>query len=683
MFIRECRTSVLKLKGIGPAAARSLADLGITQVWQLLEYYPRAYQDRTQAVPFSGFAKAEINTVAEVIAHDYIHFRGKKVLKVWLRDKSADAAIVCFGRNFLESQLGQGTRIFIAGPFQFKFGEIQSSSFDFEPYSEAPRNFLKILPVYPLSGKLTQGILRTAMHHAVQEYARFVDDELPESIMASRKLCSKAKAIEQVHFPSSMKENSRAVHTLKFEELFYFQLILARKAAMRKKAAGETGPVEFNGVLYEKALSSLPFALTADQQTAISEIRNELGTGMNRLLQGDVGAGKTLVALLCATFAAEKKWQTALMAPTELLARQHASNAAELFGPAGLHVAYISGGTPPGQKKHLLEALKNGDIDVVVGTHSLFSGPMQYHKLRFIIIDEQQRFGVDQRSSLYEKGTRPDILLMSATPIPRTLALTAFGDMGVSVIKTMPPGRLPVITHLCMQGNEEKVYTFVRRELAAGHQAYFVYPLLEESASLDLKAAETMAEELQVRFPDYPCALIHGRLKEEEKTRIMSAFKARDIAILVATSVVEVGVDVANATCMVIEHAERFGLSALHQLRGRVGRSSLQAYAFLVYSGRLTEDGKARLKTMKQTVDGFIIAEEDLKIRGPGELLGARQSGYIPFKLADIVTDLHILMESRDLAGSIAVKDPGLLGAEHAVMRVVLNKVPPFTAEIQ
>jgi ATP-dependent DNA helicase RecG len=681
MYLKECRTSVSKLKGIGSVAAKNLAELGITQVWQLLEYYPRAYQDRVNPVPFSAFKKHEVNTIAEVIAKDYIHYRNKRVLKVYLRDSTADAAIVCFGRNFLENQLIQGAKIFISGSFQFKFGEIQSSSFEFEAWSEKPQKFGKILPVYPLSGRLNQGMLRTAMSHAVHEFARFIDDELPQDYISKYKLHGKAQALKEIHFPSSVAAKERALHSLKFEELFYFQLILARKAALRKKTYSETDPPQFNAELLEKTRNSLPFKLTDDQEKAIARIRAELGSGMNMLLQGDVGAGKTLVALLAAALAAEKKWQTVLMAPTELLARQHASNAAALFADTGIHVAYISGGIPQSQRKHLLESLKDRTIDLVIGTHSLFSGDMQYKNLKFIIVDEQQRFGVDQRNALYKKGIKPDILLMSATPIPRTLALTAFGDMSTTLIKTMPPGRLPVITHLARQGNEEKVYSFVEQELKKGRQAYFVYPLLEESEALDLKNAQSMASELQKRFPGYNCALIHGRLKEEEKNRIMTAFKEGSIRILAATSVVEVGVDVANATCMVIEHAERFGLSALHQLRGRVGRSDLQSYTFLVYSAALTEDGKARLKIMKATNDGFRIAEEDLKIRGPGELLGARQSGYIPFRLADIVRDLDLLLQCRDLAAGISEEDPGLLKSKNSVLRDVLNKVPPFPAE--
>ena len=671
MFLRECRTSVSALKGIGTVAASTLAGLGVTQVRHFLEYYPRRYLDRMKTVPFSLFQSAEVNTKAVVTARDYIFFKGRKVLKVYLRDESANAVLVCFGRNFLENKLVQDTEILVAGRFQYKFGEIQSSAFDFELADENPGRFRKILPVYPLSGKLTQGIIRSAMKSAVDEYARFLENEIPAHLRQKYSLIEKAEALKQIHFPENSGLLDKAVYTLKFEELFFNQLALGRRALSVKTR----GPApEFKGGLYKKVVSSLPFELTGDQIKAINEIKNDLGGGMNRLLQGDVGSGKTLIALLCCCFIIENKGQCAFMAPTELLAEQHALNASDLLSPKGINVAYLTGGTNSAGRRQLLKALENGDIDLLVGTHSLFSDDLKYCDLRLIVIDEQQRFGVEQKKRLIEKSPNPDILLMTATPIPRTLALTVFGDLEISTVREMPGGRKPVITHLARQGNEKKVYDFVDRELRAGRQAYFVYPLLAESGNADLKAAETMAEELSKRYPDFNCGLAHGKLKDEEKSEVMRAFKNKEIQVLVATSVVEVGVDVANATCMVIEHAERFGLSALHQLRGRVGRSGLQSYAFLVYGKVLNEDGKSRLKIMKQSSDGFKIAEEDLKIRGPGELLGIKQSGYIPFKIADMVEDLELLLKCRDLCGEILACDPGLIGPRHSLLREALNK---------
>jgi ATP-dependent DNA helicase RecG len=428
---------------------------------------------------------------------------------------------------------------------------------------------------------------------------------------------------------------------------------------------------------------------------------------MARLLQGDVGSGKTLVSFLAALRAVEAGGQAALLAPTELLARQHAETAAALLEPLGLRPAFLTGNLKAAGRKALLRALSEGEIDLVVGTHALFSADVVYRRLRLVVVDEQHRFGVIQRSAIMAKGLSsrqpwgtPDLLMMSATPIPRTLALTVFGDLDVSVIRDLPPGRKPVKTHLARESNEGKVYDFVEKELAAGHQAYFVYPLIEAGERGDLKDLVSMAERLGSRiFPRYPLGLIHSRLEEEEKRKTMEAFRRGDIRILAATSVVEVGVDVPNATCMVIEQAERFGLSALHQLRGRVGRGPDQAYCFLVYSdgtggsegaeqtagegsrkGGLTEDAKIRLRVMLEHSDGFVIAEEDLKLRGPGQIAGLEQSGYLSLGIADPVRDAEELEKARADAFAILEGDSGLLAPEHQRIAGVLQRAPPFSS---
>jgi ATP-dependent DNA helicase RecG len=430
---------------------------------------------------------------------------------------------------------------------------------------------------------------------------------------------------------------------------------------------------------------------------------------MARLLQGDVGSGKTLAAFLACLRAVEGpaggavRGQAALMAPTELLARQHAENAARFLEPLGIRISFLTGNIRAAGRKELLKSLAAGETDIVVGTHALFSRDTVYKNLRLVVVDEQHRFGVTQRSLIMAKGDRPDLLMMSATPIPRTLALTVFGDLDLSVIRDMPPGRKPVKTHLAKESNEGKVYDFVRKELAAGRQAYFVYPLIgdldeddpEGGGSPDggggnggggnggggLKDAVSMAERLSRDvFPQYPAALIHSKVEEGEKQRIMDAFRRGEIKILAATSVVEVGVDVPNAACMVVEHAERFGLSALHQLRGRVGRGQDQAYCFLVYSDTLTEDGKTRLKVMLEHSDGFVIAEEDLKLRGPGHITGVEQSGYLSLGIADPVRDVAELARARNDAFAILEQDPGFLLPEHRRIAEVLEKAPPFSA---
>jgi ATP-dependent DNA helicase RecG len=439
-------------------------------------------------------------------------------------------------------------------------------------------------------------------------------------------------------------------------------------------------------------LERLPFSLTAGQIEAIGEINRDMDSPwpMARLLQGDVGSGKTLVSFLAALKAVESGGQAAIMAPTELLARQHAENAARLLEPIGIRLSFLTGNIKSAGRKELLKRLAAGEIDMAVGTHALFSQDVIYRDLQLVVVDEQHRFGVTQRSLIMAKGDQPGLLMMSATPIPRTLALTVFGDLDVSVIRDMPPGRKPVKTHLAKESNEGKVYDFVRKELDAGRQAYFVYPLIGAGdgggRTADLKDAESMAERLAKEvFPKHTVALIHSKVDEEEKQRIMENFRKGNIQVLAATSVVEVGVDVPNASCMVIEHAERFGLSALHQLRGRVGRGQEQSYCFLVYSDpkeagdtSLTEDGKTRLKVMLEHNDGFIIAEEDLKLRGPGQIAGIEQSGYLSLGIADPIRDAAALERARADAFAILEADPGLLQSEHRCVAQVLDRAPPF-----
>jgi ATP-dependent DNA helicase RecG len=496
-----------------------------------------------------------------------------------------------------------------------------------------------------------------------------------------------------------MAELELARKTLIYEELFYLEMMAGKRALERRmgpeRAVDHSRAGEFSP-LQRRLLERLPFSLTPGQTGAAAEINQDMAGPypMARLLQGDVGSGKTLVSFLAVLRAVESGGQAAIMAPTELLARQHAENAARLLEPIGVRPAFLTGNVKAAGRSRLLAALTGGEIDLAVGTHALFSKDVVYRNLRLVVVDEQHRFGVTQRQAIMAKGHTsgispgtPDLLMMSATPIPRTLALTVFGDLDVSVIRDLPPGRKPVKTHLAKESNEAKVYDFVGRELAAGRQAYFVYPLIEANEG-DLKDAVSMADRLTREiFPQYPAALIHSRVDDEEKRYIMESFRRGDIKILAATSVVEVGVDVPNANCMVIEHAERFGLSALHQLRGRVGRGTDQAYCFLIYSDRqdsaggvLTGEGKTRLKVMLENNDGFVIAEEDLKLRGPGQIAGIEQSGYLSLGIADPVRDAAELARARTDAFAVLEKDPGLLEPEHRRIAAVLEKAPPFPA---
>ncbi len=531
--------------------------------------------------------------------------------------------------------------------------------------------------------------MRRFILHILEQYVAKIEDELPREIIERDKLMKKSDAVMAIHYPKSFNELKIAKKSLVYEELFYLEVMVGKRVIERKgKKSAEVfsnsaGDASFTP-LQSRLLERLPFSLTEGQNTAVKEINSDMASNvpMARLLQGDVGCGKTLVSFLAALRAIEGNGQAAIMAPTELLARQHAENAARLLEPLGLSVAFLTGNINSQGRKELIKNLHAGKIDIVVGTHALFSKDVTYKNLKLVVIDEQHRFGVTQRALIMSKGDNPNLLMMSATPIPRTLAFTVFGDMDVSVIKDMPPGRKQIITHLARESNEMKVYDYIRGELEKGRQAYFVYPLIEgsdDNKDEEIKDAVSMAKRLGKEiFPKQKTALIHSKLPEEEKIRIMDDFRKGKIKILAATSVVEVGVDVPNATCMVIEHAERFGLSALHQLRGRVGRGQEQSYCFLVYSDELTEDGKTRLKVMLENSDGFVIAQEDLKLRGPGLITGTEQSGYMFFGIADPVRDIEQLERAREDAFAILESDPDLVLENHRIIARVLEEAPPF-----
>jgi ATP-dependent DNA helicase RecG len=691
MFLRELASPLSELKGAGPVLIRKLERLGLFSAADLLLHAPRDYEDRSVKRLLGDFSQGQVNCRATVLTHDWFGYGRMRTLKIWVQDDAGTrAGLVCFNRPFLERSLPIGARISLFGRFDYRFGELQSSAFEAELVDALPVATglpseglpLGVLPVYPLTDGVPQGIMRKLTTRALARWG-MVDDELPAGVMARRTLLHKAEAIRLIHHPERPSDIPEARRTLAYEELFYLQIMIGRRAMDRREGASDRPPPPRDLAL---ALATrLPFALTADQETVLDEIAADMGSPwpMARLLQGDVGSGKTLVAFMAALYAIAAGGQAALMVPTELLARQHADTAAMLLEPLGVRLAFLSGNVAEPARKPLLAALAAGDIDLVIGTHALFSEGVNYQHLRLVIVDEQHRFGVLQRLALGAKGRRPDVLMMSATPIPRTLALTAYGDLSVSTIRTMPPGRKPVITHLAKQGNEARVYEFVRKELTAGRKAYFVYPLVDRSDKLELKNAEAMFRHLQDKvFTGFKGGLIHSRLPEDGKKATMAAFAGKGtvdpLSFLVATSVVEVGVDVPYATCMVIEHAERFGLAALHQLRGRVGRSPLQSYCFLVWSDRLGEDGKKRVLAMKETCDGFAIAETDLLIRGPGEITGTTQAGALRLAFADPVRDTDLLQAAREDAMAILESDPGLLSPEAAVIRAVLDHAPPF-----
>ena len=685
MLIGEIQTPVSNLYGAGKTTIEQLTRLGIATVGDLLRFWPRAWEDRSRYNTLSEWnAFHKLNVPVTIMDQQWFGYGRMKTLKLVISDsEGVRGELACFNRPFLEKAFPEGTKALVYGSFSIKYGAIQSSSFDIEKYDTAER---RILPVYPLTQGLTQTKLRKLIEQALNSYARGIDSELPADVLSKYGYPDKRAVLFAMHRPASLEEAEAARTALIFEEFFLYEAAVGMRALERRGVLPRTpvrddasaGTAQSAGALQyaysplqKELLSRLPFTLTADQQAVTAEINADIdGTApAARLIQGDVGSGKTLVAFLACVKVIEGGGQAALMAPTELLARQHADTAAKLLEPLGIRLAFLTGNLKAAGRSQLLQQLAAGNIDLIIGTHALFSAQTLYKNLRMVVIDEQHRFGVLQRSAIIQKGIdsgkkAPHFLMMSATPIPRTLALSMFGDLDISVIKTMPPGRKPVITYVASESKAEKVYYFIGQDILAGKQAYFVYPIIEDSDTFNLKSAEDMFAELTRDFPHHRLALIHSKVPEEEARTIMQEFRSGAIHILVATSVIEVGVDVPNATCMVIEHADRFGLSALHQLRGRIGRGSDQSYCFLLYGKNITETGMARLKVMASTTDGFVIAEEDLKLRGPGDIGGVEQSGYCGFELADPIRDFALLEKARIAAFEMLAAQRGLYQQE-------------------
>ena len=538
-------------------------------------------------------------------------------------------------------------------------------------------HFGRLVPIYPLTAGLTQKSMRSLMHNTVESFAPMIRETLPESVRNPHRLPALGQAMRGVHFPdddaalAALNEQRTAFHArLVFEEFFLLELGLAIRHR-EVRTARRDNHYDRPNYLGETLLHHLPFQLTAAQRRVLDEILTDMRRPfpMNRLIQGDVGSGKTIVALLAMLLAVSNGQQAALMAPTELLAEQHLATLRALLRHLDLDVALLTGTVKGRSRQEVLQRIADGEVSVLVGTHALLYENVQFHGLGMIVVDEQHRFGVMQRAGLRQKGLRPDVLVMTATPIPRTLAMTLYGDLDLSTLDELPPGRLPVKTVLLNEKRREQAYDVVRREVGKGHQAYVVYPLIEESESLDLGAATAMAEHLRhTVFPEYEVGLLHGRLAAEERDAIMRGFAEGGIQILVSTTVIEVGVDVANATVMLIENAERFGLAQLHQLRGRVGRGTARATCLLLPGEKLSRESRQRLKVMQESTDGFYVAEQDLQIRGPGELLGTKQSGLPELRVGDILHHGAWLERARQAAFALLDEDPHLSREEHRAL---------------
>ncbi len=657
---RDPETDIKYAKGVGPARAKALKKLGIETMRDLVWYIPRDYEDRRKIVSIGELKEGKFTTRGKITSLDKKKVKRMSIISATLSDGVRTIVLKWFNQEYLYENLRdmRGKEVIVTGNAKRSMlGTVEMNSPEVVPLD---RKFQReILPIYRLTSGLSQKVMRRIFRENINSSVCEFEDDFPNFLIKKRKLIDKKKALYGIHFPRTFHHLFESRRRLSYEELFYFQLALAMSRQKQRKLGGI--PKKIKGKLSEKFLNDLEFELTNSQKRVYEEIKRDMESEypMNRLLQGDVGSGKTVVAQLALLDNYEAGFQGAMMAPTLILAIQHYRRMKSLE-KYGIKVALLTGSTSPSQKGKIKSALKNGSIDVVVGTHALIQEDVHFRNLGLVIIDEQHRFGVKQREALMNKGKMVDTLVMTATPIPRTLSLTLYGDLDVSVIDEMPPGRKPIKTLMVPVSKSSEVFRFIKQEVELGHQAFIVYPLVEESDKLMLKAATEMHEYLSKEvFPELRVGLLHGKMPDTQKETVMEEFASKEYDVLVSTTVIEVGIDVPDATVMVIENPERFGLAQLHQLRGRVGRSKHQAFCFLLY-GDLDGDAYERLKLFESTTNGFKIAEYDLQTRGPGEFLGTRQHGLPEFRFADIIQSKRELIEAREDATELVESDPDL-----------------------
>jgi ATP-dependent DNA helicase RecG len=666
------------LTGVGPKRAILFERLGLNTVEQLLRHYPRAWLDASHFVSAKDLRPGELLTVVGTIKHAAaLRTRGGRTdFSASVVDATGTLACYFFGQPFLARTLRPGTRVVVSGEIDPLERRMLNPLFEVvEGDLETLLHAGRLVPVHALTRGITARGMRTAVRWALDLVADRVADPVPAEVVAAQGMSSLAEALEAIHFPADEAARERARARLAFEELFLLQTVLElRRRVLAEEGRGlvTAGP----GRLAERAISALPWSLTEDQRNALAEIVVDLRAPrpMHRLLIGDVGSGKTVVALLAALHVVEAGLQAAFMAPTEILARQHAATLERFAAPAGVAVAALTGATPAADRRALIKRLAAGEPMLVVGTHALLEEKVQLPRLGLAVVDEQHRFGVGQRAALAQKGRLPDVLVLTATPIPRTLALASYGDLDVSTLRSRPAGRGRLVTRLAAEEKFPQVVEFMAKELAAGRQAFVVVPVIEDSARVDTRAAEAEYRRLSEHplLRRFRLGLLHGRLKADEKQSVMDAFAAGEVRALVTTTVIEVGVDVPNATLMVVENADRFGLTQLHQLRGRVGRGPHRSVCVVIPGPAATARAKERLEELTRTDDGFALAEADLKLRGPGELWGTRQSGLPRLRLADLYRDEALLLAAREAARALIAADARLLDPGHARLREVL-----------
>ena len=657
------------LPGVGPKSAEKLSKLGIENLQDLLLYFPFRYEDfkSKNVLELEDGERAVVSGVVVTPANVQYYGYKRNRLRFTIKQGEVVLAVNFFNQPYLADKVALGSTIAIFG----KWDKAKAGLTGMKILAQVEDD---LQPVYRVAQGISQASLVKTIKIAFdQGLDLLLEENLPQILLDHYQLLGRSQAVRAMHFPKDLAEYKQAVRRVKFEELFYFQMQL-QVLKRERKDVSQGFAIPWRDDLLEKKLSLLPFELTDAQKRSLDDILQDMQAPihMNRLLQGDVGSGKTVVAGLAMYATYTAGLQSALMVPTEILAEQHFDSLSQLFPE--LRIVLLTGGMKQAERKEALEAIEAGQVDMIVGTHALIQEGVSYHRLGLVIIDEQHRFGVEQRRILREKGNNPDVLMMTATPIPRTLAITAFGDMDVSIIDQMPAGRKPIITRWVKHEQLEVVLAWLRKELQVGAQIYVISPLIEESEALDLKNAIALEEELKIYFGDKAqVSLLHGKMKNDEKDAIMQGFKKGKIDILVSTTVIEVGVNVPNATVMLIMDADRFGLSQLHQLRGRVGRGDKQSYAVLVANPK-TESGKKRMKIMTETTNGFVLAEEDLKMRGSGEIFGTRQSGLPEFQVTDIVEDYPILEEARKVASQIVSIPDWRTHADWHIVALYLDK---------
>lgn len=673
-------TQIQYLKGVGPKLGDLFSRKGLKTLGDLFEFYPRAYEDQRAARNISSLKPGDIVSIkAQVVTVHSINMgrSTRKMYDVVVRDSSGQIHCKYFRvpykgyferfKPFTEVRI-VGKVIEYRGRIEFHHPDIR----DIEPDEETQD---ALIPLYTeIEGLATAKIMKL-VRAAFAQMEEWPEEALPKWILEKYQLKKRQDALKEIHFPEPSRAQeyaefkSAAQKRIIFDEFFWLELYLAsRKTGFQKEGA----PQIKNKAEKLKALEdSLPFTMTNAQKRVFGEIKSDMEKThpMHRMVQGDVGSGKTLVSFMAALYAMESGYQSCLMAPTEILAEQHFKNARKVLEPLGVRLALLVGKSKASERKQMLAALQAGEVDLIIGTHALIEDEVQFANLGLVIIDEQHRFGVEQRGVLKNKGKSPHFLVMTATPIPRTLAMTVYGDLDVSIIDEMPAGRSPIQTRVTYESKRPQALQFMLDQLKKGRQAYIVYPLVEESEKIDLKDAVSEYEKLKTQFPDVRFGLLHGKMKPDEKDQVMTQFRNQEIQVLVSTTVIEVGVDVPNANIMIIEHAERFGLSQLHQLRGRVGRGEFKSFCILIMGYAVSEEGRQRTEMMEKTSDGFKIAEFDLEMRGPGEFMGTRQSGLSGFKLANLVRDMAILQQAREAAFEVLKKDPKLAYLENQRLR--------------